>query len=81
MEIIKLLKENILVIIAFLMIIIVFFNVKSNFTSNISNVTYAEDNCYKDLRVYPSGKIPGSYLGLSRQEIDNLLPKFILNKS
>ena len=63
------------------MIIIVFFdlfNFKSNFTSN---VTYAEDNCYKDLRIYPSGNVPGSYLGLSRQEIDNLLPKFILNKS
>jgi len=78
MEIIKLLKENVLVIIAILMVIIVLFNLKSNFTSN---VTYSEDNCYKDLRIYPSGNVPGSYLGLSRQEIDNLLPKFILNKS
>ena len=80
MEIVKILKENVLVIIAILMVIIVLFNLKSNFTSN-KFTTYSEDNCYKNLRVYPSGKIPGSYLGLSRQEIDNLLPEFILNKS
>ena len=28
-------------------------------------------------RVYPSGKVPGSYLGLSNQEKENLLVRFL----
>jgi hypothetical protein len=69
--------------IAFLIIFIITMSMmnKSGFISSLVNDNYSEDNCYKNVRVYPSGKVPGSYLGLSRQEIDNLLPQFIMNKN
>jgi hypothetical protein len=47
--------------------------------SSFSSVN--KDNCYKDDRVYPEGKVPGSYLGLTKEEVNNLLPSFILDKN
>jgi hypothetical protein len=51
---------------------------KVTYDQNYSNQTqppacnYAENS-----RVYPSGNIPASYLGLSKQEKENLLIKFM----
>jgi nitrate/TMAO reductase-like tetraheme cytochrome c subunit len=75
-----------LIVIGVITLIAILFIVMANKSgfNNINalvNDNYSEDNCYSNSRVYPSGKTPGSYLGLSRQEIDNLLPQFILNKN
>jgi hypothetical protein len=40
-----------------------------------NNCSYVEDN-----RVYPSGNVPGSYLGLSEQEKETILKRFIEEK-
>jgi len=53
-----------------------------NRTNQLLN-TYKPDGCNynKENRVYPSGNVPGSYLGLSRQEKEMLLPDFIKEKN
>jgi hypothetical protein len=53
-----------------------------NRTDQILKDTYKQENCNfsKEDRVYPSGHVPGSYLGLSRQEKEMLLPDFIKEK-
>ena len=54
---------------------------KSSFIGDILKTNYGNIGCTKEDRVYPSGKIPGSYLGLTQAERDNLLKGFINNNS
>jgi hypothetical protein len=61
-------------------LILLFFFQKSGFVSNINyilNGNYNNNGCSRENRVYPSGKIPGSYLGLTQAERENLLKLFI----
>ncbi len=44
----------------------------NNNGTDIPSCDYKQEN-----RPYPSGKVPGSYLGLSQGEKDNLLIKFM----
>jgi hypothetical protein len=74
-------KTIIIVIIA---VIGFFLLSKSKFTGDILNTNYSNNgtsipSCdfnYQN-RVYPSGNIPGSYLGLNSSEKEMLLKKFI----
>jgi len=55
----------------------------SRFTAGITSQNYntpSSCNFEKETRVFPSGKIPGSYLGLSSQELDTLLKRFVDDK-
>jgi hypothetical protein len=62
----------------FLLLVIAYYFTKSNFGSNLVFNLY--EKCQnKDNRQYPEGKVPGSYLGLSTAERDNLLTKFVNN--
>jgi len=47
----------------------------TNYTNNGTNITSCDFN--NEERVYPSGNIPGSYLGLNPSEKEMLLKKFI----
>jgi len=74
-------KTIIIVIIA---VIGFFLLSKSNFTGDILNTNYSNNgtstpscNFTIEERVYPSGNIPGSYLGLNPSEKNMLLKKFI----
>ena len=40
--------------------------------------TYANEGC-GEIREYPQGKVPGSYLGLTNAEKEGLLTNFILD--
>ena len=65
-------------LIIILLLAVAFLFTKSNFGSNLVFNFY--DKCQnKDNRQYPEGKVPGSYLGLSTAERDNLLTKFVNN--
>ena len=69
-------------IIAFILflLVLVFFVQKSGFVGTINSIlndNYNNQGCSMENRVYPSGKIPGSYLGLTQAERDNLLKLFI----
>ena len=54
---------------------------KSGFIGDILSSNYGSVGCTKENRVYPSGKVPGSYLGLTQAERANLLKEFIDNNS
>ena len=47
----------------------------TNYTNNGTNIPSCDFN--NEERVYPSGNIPGSYLGLNPSEKEMLLKKFI----
>jgi len=51
----------------------------SGFTniSDLLNQNYKE--CNRENRVYPSGKVPGSYLGLTKAEKDNIFQSYVEN--
>jgi hypothetical protein len=53
-----------------------------NRTNQLLKDVYKQNDCSftKENRIYPSGNIPGSYLGLSPQEQEMLLPEFIKAK-
>ena len=77
-------------LILLLIILIVYLLSKSSFgnTSGITSIlkntyTNCEQNELSDTtdRVYPSGNIPGSYLGLSPGEKQELLKRFVENES
>ena len=57
---------------------IVLFTVKSTFT--VYNDTYKSNGCTQDNRTYPSGNVPGSWLGMTTSEKNNLV-NFINNSS
>lgn len=67
--------DKLIILVIFLVIILVIILVfkSSNFTS-----LYPQD-CKKNDRPYPQGKVPGSYLGLNKFETDGMLTKFINN--
>ena len=54
---------------------------KSGFIGDILNTNYGSVGCSKEDRAYPSGKVPGSYFGLTQAERDNLLKGFIDNNT
>ena len=64
---------------------ILYFHSKSQFTDDILNTNYTNNgtdipSCnytVNERRPYPSGKIPGSYLGLSPSEKEMLIVKFM----
>jgi hypothetical protein len=58
--------------------LIVLFTVKSTFT--VYNDTYESNGCTQDNRTYPSGNVPGSWLGMTTAEKNNLV-NFINNSS
>jgi hypothetical protein len=63
-------------------LIFVVFVQKSGFVGTINNIlndNYNNQGCSMENRVYPSGKIPGSYLGLTEAERNGLLKDFIMN--
>ena len=57
----------------------VFFVQKSGFVADIANLNYNNEGCSRENRVYPSGNVPGSYLGLTEAERNGLLKDFIMN--
>jgi hypothetical protein len=54
---------------------------KSGFVDDILNTSYGSTGCSRENRAYPSGKVPGSYFGLTQAERDNLLKGFINNNN
>ena len=52
---------------------------KSNFVNTVYNNVSEPKSCdfEKETRPYPSGKVPGSYLGLTKEEQEMLLIKFV----
>ena len=62
-----------------ILLVIVFFVQKSGFIADIANINYNNQGCSRENRVYPSGNIPGSYLGLTQAEKNGLLKEFIMN--
>ena len=71
-----LVAAGVLVLVIFLMTV-----TKSGFVDDILNQNYGNNGCSRENRVYPSGKIPGSYFGLTQAERDNLLKDFINNNN
>ena len=53
---------------------------KDTFIGNLLNDNFNK-GCILSDRVYPSGKVPGSYLGLTQTERNGLLKDFINNKN
>ena len=73
-----------LIILSICIIIFLFYkHSKSNFINQIAEQNYnnasvpTSCNFETENRPYPSGKIPGSYLGLSKQEQETLLKRFV----
>ena len=66
-------------LLAVLVLIIVFSKSKFNHINTIVEQNYTNDSCMNNDRFYPEGKVPGSYLGLTKAEKDNLLRKFVLD--
>ena len=73
-----------LIILSICIIIFLIYNhSKSNFINQIAEENYNNQidppSCNFEIenRPYPSGKIPGSYLGLSKQEQETLLKRFV----
>ena len=76
------LNLSLLVAAGVLVLVIVLMTVtKSGFVGDILNQNYGNNGCSRENRVYPSGKIPGSYFGLTQAERDNLLKDFINNNN
>ena len=69
---------GIVVIVVIVVIGIALFTVKSTFT--VYNDTYESNGCTQDNRTYPSGNVPGSWLGMTTAEKNNL-KNFINNGS
>ena len=65
------------VLILVLFLLIIFINMKSTFTGLERLLTDCYSCNQQSDRQYPSGNIPGSYLGLNQPEKDELLLKFI----
>ena len=70
---------KIILAVAAFLLVIVFFVQKSGFVADIANLNYTNQGCTQENRVYPSGNIPGSYLGLTLAEQQGLLKDFIMN--
>jgi len=68
-------------VIILIIVLFIIMSSKSFFIADILNTNYGTVGCSKEDRVYPSGKVPGSYLGLSRIERDNLLKAYIDNNT
>ena len=67
-----------------LLLVLIYFSSKSSFgnTSILTGYTNCQQNEISDTdRIYPSGHIPGSYLGLSPGEKQELLKRFVENES
>ena len=64
------------ILIAILTVLLLFYFVKSDFTQ-IDKKYECPDK--SENRRFPSGHVPGSYLGLSKEENDELLRKFVDN--
>ena len=60
-------------------LIVFYLATKSKFVNTVYNNQSIPKGCdfEKEPRPYPSGHVPGSYLGLSRQEQESLLIKFL----
>jgi len=71
-----------LVILLVVLIILYAYLKKSTFINQIVKDVYKPEDCsyVENNRVYPSGHVPGSYLGLSEQEKETLLKRFIDEK-
>ena len=76
MKLSLLVAAGVLVLVVFLMAI-----TKSGFVDDILNTNYGSTGCSRENRAYPSGKVPGSYFGLTQAERDNLLKGFIKNNN
>ena len=76
------LKVCLLVAVGVLVLVVVLMTItKSGFVDDILNNNYGTIGCSRENRVYPSGKVPGSYFGLTQAERDNLLKDFINNNN
>ena len=76
------LKVCLLVAVGVLVLVVVLMTItKSGFVDDILNTNYDSTGCSRENRVYPSGKVPGSYFGLTQAERDNLLKDFINNNN
>ena len=64
-------------LVVILLAVVAFLCLKSNFGSTLLFNFY--DKCQNDNREYPEGKVPGSYLGLTTAERNNLLTRFVNN--
>lgn len=64
-------------VVVLVIIVIILTYTKSTFIDDILTNKYG--NCTRDNRNYPQGKIPGSYLGLTRAEKEGLFVNFVLN--
>ena len=75
-------KLSLLVAAGVLVLVVVLMTItKSGFVDDILNNNYGTIGCSRENRVYPSGKVPGSYFGLTQAERDNLLKGFIKNNN
>ena len=54
---------------------------KDTFIDSLLNDNYSKRGCTRENRYYPTGKIPGSYLGLTEAERQGLLKDFINNNA
>jgi len=63
-----------------LVVILLFLNLNISPFTNITdllNQNYKE--CNRENRIYPSGHVPGSYLGLTKAEKDNIFQSYVEN--
>ena len=70
---------KIIICIIFVFILIALFFNKSTFGGPYED-TYESNGCEQDNRIYPSGHIPGSWVGMTTAEKNNL-KNFINNSS
>jgi hypothetical protein len=74
--------KSILIVIAVFSFLI-YNSSKSSFNNDIAQQVYSNESTPKscdftdEFRPYPSGHVPGSYLGLSPQEKETLLIRFV----
>jgi hypothetical protein len=73
----KLIIISLIILVIYLLYLYFRFNKKSSF--NFEVYSNQNQSCDLDIstRIYPSGNVPGSYLGLTPQERETLLIKFI----
>jgi hypothetical protein len=69
----------VILIVLTVLVAVCLINNKSTFIDQIVNDNYTSTGCTREDRSFPSGHIPGSYLGLTKAERENLLKKFIEN--
>ena len=75
-------KLSLLVAAGVLVLVVILMTItKSGFVDDILNTNYGTTGCSRENRAYPSGKVPGSYFGLTQAERDNLLKGFIKNNN